>query len=374
MSEEIGSRGGETRRRREPENGWRRRPLVIGSMVLGCALLLSLFTVFIQVKVAWPDYFVRGEQLRLHRAVLAGKAGNPWQYRVLPELCVEAAIRFIAKTGLPRPTTIAFIAVRLLQNVLLFVLAFAYYRRLGLDFKLALVALSLLAYSMTHSLYDSDLQFNTYGDVTFYLAAGLIVLSRRYLWIVPLTCLAALNRETSGLMPFLVLAEALALRPRALPQTRLLLVAGTALAAYAIIFVVLRHIYGPQELITAYGNRPGLPTLRYNLFRPQTWIQLFGTLGVFPILAVASIRQWSAALRGLFWVMVPIWCLVHPFTSIMAESRLFLVPMALVFLPGALLGVAAPRFSRSSDREDASRSPSPGVARSGTRLAGVGDG
>ena len=42
---------------------------------------------------------------------------------------------------------------------------------------------------MTHSLYDSDLQFSTYSDIIFYLAAGLIILrgsirlANSYYWI-----------------------------------------------------------------------------------------------------------------------------------------------------------------------------------------------
>jgi hypothetical protein len=331
----------------------RGRKLMSTALVLGCVLVFSLFTVIIQVKVAWPDYIARGEQLRLHQAVLAGKAGNPWQYRILPEYAVEAVIRLFTAIGVPKPVTLAFIGVRVVQNILLFLLAVAYYRRLGLNLATTLIGLTLLAYSMTHSLYDSDLQFNTYGDVTCYLAAGLIILTRRYVWIVPLMCVAALNRETSGLIPFLVFAEALALRARAPRHRKLLLMGGTALAVYVAIFVCLRLTYPPQDLITAYGNRPGLATLRFNLFRPQTWIQLFGTLGVLPFLAMASMRQWPAALRGFFWIVVPVWFLIHPFTSIMAESRLFLVPMALVFVPGALFAIASPLPNRRPEPERA---------------------
>jgi hypothetical protein len=189
--------------------------------------------------------------------------------------------------------------------------------------------------------------------VTCYLAAGLIILTRRYAWIIPLVCVAALNRETSGLIPFLVFAEELALRARAPRHRELLLMGGIALAVYVAIFACLRWAFPPQDLITAYGNPPGLATLRFNLLRPQTWIQLFGTLGVLPFLAMASLRQWPAALRGFFWIVVPVWFLIHPFTSIMAESRLFLVPMALVFVPGALFAIARPQRDRLSEPERA---------------------
>ena len=57
----------------------------------------------------------------------------------------------------------------------------------------------------------SDIQFNTFFDVTFYLLAGLCILQKRFVWIVPITLLAALNRETSGLIPFLLMFSIFAL-------------------------------------------------------------------------------------------------------------------------------------------------------------------
>ena len=51
-------------------------------------------------------------------------------------------------------------------------------------------------------------------------------------------------------------------------------------------------------------------------------------------------RKWPLELRAFFWVIVPVWFLVHAFGSVMAETRLLLVPQAMVFIPGALLCLA----------------------------------
>jgi hypothetical protein len=85
-----------------------------------------------------------------------------------------------------------------------------------------------------------------------------------------------------------------------------------------------------------YGHSMGLDLLQYNLFRGITWAQLFATLSILPVLALLGYQKWPPALAVFFWVIVPVWFLIHPFTSVMAETRVFLVPQALVFIPGAL--------------------------------------
>jgi len=111
---------------------------------------------------------------------------------------------------------------------------------------------------------------------------------------------------------------------------------------YAIIFLSLRQLYGEQPLYTAYGNQLGIETFVYNISRYITWVQLFATMGLLPIMAIFSFHQWPDSLRAFFWAIVPIWFLVHPFVSIIAETRLFLVPFALIFVPGALFGIVKP--------------------------------
>jgi hypothetical protein len=108
---------------------------------------------------------------------------------------------------------------------------------------------------------------------------------------------------------------------------------------FATIFLSLRLVYGEQKFLTAEGYYPGIGLLVLNLSRWVTWEQLLITLGVIPILAIFAYPMWPKTLKIFFWVVVPVWFGVHFFASLVAETRLFLVPQALVFIPGVLFGI-----------------------------------
>src|SRR5262245_21003150 len=114
-------------------------------LLVGVALLLSLVTVFVQVETRGLAY-LEGEQWKRHELVLSGAAGSLWQYRILPELLVEGVIRLCK--GLPRPIATGFIAFRMLENLLLFVFAGLYYRRLGLRQSWMLLGLGIVGFAM----------------------------------------------------------------------------------------------------------------------------------------------------------------------------------------------------------------------------------
>lgn len=321
-------------------------------IILFCALLFSLFTVIIQareiirVSEQGIDALQEGGfQADNHQQMMAGHRGNPFQYRIFSEWVVEGFIQALKSTSFPYPSATAFLGVRLLQNLLIFLVAAYYYKKLGLTTYGAILGLAILAWSMTQALYAADLQFNTYSDVLFYLLAGLAIAYRRYLWIIPIIVLAALNRETSGLIPFMLIADQLQIRPTLNAPRRNLTIAGIALVLYAAIFIGLRIAYGPQELLVPYGHHIGMELFTYNLSPnqnlPATLIEVFGVLSVLPILAILSMRRWPDLLTRFFWTVVPLWFLIHLFASVIAESRLLLVPMALVFIPGTLLGSIA---------------------------------
>ena len=56
--------------------------LIVASIILCCAVLFSLLTVFVQVRELGLSYLER-DQLGRHMNVLRGEAGNAWQYRIL---------------------------------------------------------------------------------------------------------------------------------------------------------------------------------------------------------------------------------------------------------------------------------------------------
>jgi hypothetical protein len=309
-------------------------------LLFGCAFVLSLFTVFEQVaELGVPFIDDGGMQAKRHLDVLQGTAPDPWQYRVLSEYVVAGVRLILVKVGFPAPTIYAFMMVRLFQNLFIFVCAALYYEKLGLNRYAVFVGLALLTWGMIHSIPDTDLSFNTYTDLIFYLLAGLLILNQRYLWIIPLTALAALNRETGGLIPVMLLAATVHLRPKFTAERHAVGIAGSALVLFALIYVGLRMIYGPRPMFIPYDRPPGLPLFLFNVGQPITWMKLFATFGILPLLALVAFRRWPDVLRAFFWAIIPIWLGVHLFMSVLAETRLLLVPHTLVIIPGVLFGM-----------------------------------
>lgn len=316
----------------------RLRP-ALALQVAAAVVCLSLMTVHLQVFPLGLDFIESGTQIRRHLNVLRGTAPGHWQYRLLSEWLVHGAIVLCRRLELDRPVAVAFILFRILQNLAIFSLCAVYYRRLGLGEARVLLGMSCLAWGMTNARYDSDLSLNTFSDMIFYLVAALLILARRDVWLVPLCVLAALNRETAGLIPLMALlhrvdASADQRSPRRFAPALL------ALAAFAATYFAVHWAIGPRPEFPSYpGHQRGIDTLLVNLHRRWTWSQLLATNGWLPFLALAAFRRWPPGLRAFFWAVVPAWYAAHFAMSVVAETRLMLVPLAIVFVPGALLGL-----------------------------------
>jgi hypothetical protein len=272
--------------------------------------------------------------------VIAGESGTPWQYRLLTEGSVYATVRAFEALGVPRPVGVAFTLVRLLQNFAAFTLAVLFYRRLGLTPREGLLGVGLLAWGMAHALYDGDLTFNTYTDMSLFLVAGTLIAGGRFAWLVPLMCLAPFNRETSGCIPFMLLFSQLRFDPLPRVDRRVLTIFALCLLLWVAIVGGLRLVYGVRPyIVPTAGVSPILPLLTFNLTWWRTWVFLFATLGILPLLALAGWRGWPPVLRRYFWAVVPVWFPVHFALAHAPETRLFLVPQVLIFVPGALWAV-----------------------------------
>jgi len=313
--------------------------IALATTIIVIALLCGLFTTYEYVRARGVKYLEHGNQITRHQAVIQGEAGNPWQYRVLAPYLINVVLGIFEQLHIPHHIAASFIFFRVIQDTVIMLLSYAYYRRLGLSPLYSLVGIAILAWGMSYSHYDSDLQFNTFFDISFYLVAGLCILQGRFVWIVPITLLAALNRETSGLIPFLLLSISIFAMPKG-SLRKVIPIFVTAFGTYVIIFTTLRFFYGSQELLIPYGHYPGLDLLQYNLFRIVTWHQLIATLSIIPIIAIIGYHKWPLQLRVFFWTIVPIWFIIHLFGAVMAETRLFLVPQAMIFIPGALYTLA----------------------------------
>ena len=307
--------------------------------VCAAALFLSLFTVSDHVSALGGRYIDEGIQVQRHQAVINGNAGNPWQYRVLAPLMLQPVIAKLQERGIDHAYALSFISFRVLQDLAIFLAAFVYYRKFGLPATYALIGISLLGWGIWYSDYDSDLQFNTYFDVLFFLLAGICVLSRTPAWILPITAVAAFNRETSGLIPVAFLAGSLATTAGTSSRRRLLVLSAASFAIYVAVFVWLRYHYGRQDLVLAYGHQVGWDLLRYNVRRVVTWNRLIATFSLVPVVAMLGRSTWPPPLAAMFWAVVPIWFVIHAFAGVLAETRLLLVPYALVLVPAALFAL-----------------------------------
>lgn len=308
----------------------------------------ALRTAAIGLKPAW--HFMQAEQVERHQAILDKRAGDPWQYRVLPAALVEAVHRATPTV----PLTRWFVLLRWAQNTCIF-LAFSYLLAgLGLSTRFQLAGLMALAWSLALSGYNAGLAFDTYFDLLFYLLAAGWLLRGRYGPVIPLALLAAANRETSLLLPLLM-----AVTPGR-PIRNRLRVAGLTLAAQFVVLAGLRMTLGPQPLIIPEGHAPGCSLFLYNVARPITWLNLGLAFMLVPLLAAGGWRTVSTPLGRWALALVPIWLAAHFAGAIVAEIRLMLVPYALVVLPTALLALAS--------REPAPSAPGlPAGGRAGSR-------
>jgi len=82
--------------------------------------------------------------------------------------------------------------------------------------------------------------------------------------------------------------------------------------------------------------RVGVPLVMMNLSSQHTLMFLGLTLSILPILTAWDFALLPAFIKGLFWLMVPLWFAVHLSMAPANETRLFLVPVATVLIPGAL--------------------------------------
>lgn len=330
------------------------------------ALLLTSATVLYQQESDGRSTPARFEVLR-HLEWMQGRSYlfNPWQYRVLPDLVIEATVRGFDQVPAWRERAKvryapdeplkrrifangwALLPYRLLKVMLMlaiFASLLAWLRRVGVaDPKARWLGVVLLAYAMGQAHFDSAMAFSSDFDLWFFLLAALAITSGRPAWILPLSLLAAANRETGALIPVMLAATAVDLRGRRVRDRGALAWAALSLLAFFAVFAAVRSFYGWQPPSPVYGNDGILDFLRFNLTDRYTIPELLGTFLLVPALALAGYRRWSPELRLWFWWIVPVWLAVHFAHAMLRETRLLLVPHALILVPGLLLALGRDR-------------------------------
>src|ERR1043165_6728264 len=169
----------------------------------------------------------------------------------------------------------------------------------------------------------------------FYFLRAILILDKKYGWVPVLTIPAALNRETSAMIPVLLIAWGWWKVPE--ERTKTLMFGLIGFFVWGVTFTTLRLYYPNAPLFKiGEGILPGWGLFHYNLSVPKTGILLFQTFGFLPVIGVISYRSWHPFVRVCFLFLVPVWIVVHAFTSVWAETRVFLVLLVLVFVPAVL--------------------------------------
>jgi hypothetical protein len=321
------------------------------------------------------------DHYRRHQEHLKGNSMffNPWQYRVLCPEIIEGLYWVADHTvfaiveikgldlGLPGDNadknqvtqiliqslkdpqfikyTLVFLGFRFTQNVVLILLCFYYFSLFIRNRMLVLFGIMTAVLFMGNGVVDSDLTFNTYMEITLYILAGIVIVEQRSpLWIIVLTVLGALNRETAVFIPVLYFFSQFSWSawpsvPR-LVRSNLPVIGVVAASAVLFmgIFIGVRVYYGLQPVST-WRVGPGWPMLHLNLFSAvsiKSYMELYGAVGILPFWCLLVYTRMSKYLKLFFFTLVPIWFALHFLTAIAYQTRLFLAPTLLVLLPAVL--------------------------------------
>jgi len=241
---------------------------------------------------------------------------------------------------------IVFLFFRFCLNFLVFTLAYCLWRYFVRNNWLLFFGLIFISLAMGDGVIASDLTFNTYLDNVFYLlAACIIVYKKNPVWIPVLIIPAAFNRETSMMIPFLFFLSqmdfsafsfrSLNLKAIRWPQVRTWWLVGASYILFFSIFIGLKLHYGyrPPQV---FKVPTGMQMLKLNLLSGvalKCYFEMLGVFSVIPFIILYKFRSFPLLLRVWFLGIVPAWFGVHLFSVVCYQTRLFMVPTILVFMP-----------------------------------------
>jgi hypothetical protein len=183
----------------------------------------------------------------LHCKLIHGVAVAHWQYRVLPEYVIElfspvVHVQMGEEKWDAHYSEITPIVLKVVTNVLLFVLLALYLSKLGLTSDKVLMG--LFAATFVHTgVFGGNFMHASYLDICFYLGFSLLVLyNKSPLWSLLLMFPAALNKETAVFIP-LIMASMVFYKHG---KWRDYLIPLATLAVFMAIFFLLR-MANPQQ-------------------------------------------------------------------------------------------------------------------------------
>ncbi len=283
-------------------------------------LILALSILVSHLSTLGGIRYVETYQLERHIAVLSGSTSSPWVYRLLPEEIAWAV------GGAGYYPVFGLILTRILATLLALGFTILWWGQLGIDRKGQIIGLVILGTGLFWTFFDSDLSSGTFLEVA--------LCSALCLWpmlAIPLSILAALNRETSILIfPGLILL--------AFGCKRYMTMIISGAVAFILTYLTVRLAIGYRETMPYYGRSIGWEMLKGNLLNLDTWLQLIRTFSLAPLLALLWWKKWPPVLKRLA-VIVPLWVGAVFIGGAVQETRLLLVPFSLVLLPAFLMSV-----------------------------------
>jgi hypothetical protein len=172
-----------------------------------------------------------------------------------------------------------------------------------------------------------------------------LIEKNKFLWILPLSVLAALNKESSILLPSLLLAYSILVQQKhpiklSIVDKKQFLTALSAVVLFFLTYLILRIVIGPAAYATSgYGDiYPGAQLLVSNLRNGFAWEQLLLIFNILP-LSLFYLKYLPNQLKNLVILFVIPWFMGQYFFGSVDEGRLFLVPLAVFFIPAFLLAM-----------------------------------
>ena len=356
-----------------------------------CFALLSMYPIY-------RNFYYSNGLLTYERqkAVIKGRSEfyNPWQYRILCPYMVEGVmwiydhtidqvfpieekIKFniestsgtsaetdefvnLMRTRGAMKYMIVFILFRFTEHVFIFYLAWRLWNYFVKSKWLIFFGINFLALALGNAVTAADLSFNTYLDIIFYLVtANLIVYCKNKAWLFLVVPLSAFNRETALLIPALYFISetdfaSFSLKKEGLfnigfPTKKVWINTIILYIIFFAIFLAIRSYYGyrPQQVWKAHA---GFEMLQLNLLSAvaaKSYFELIGTFGVIPFIIIYKFKSFPHLLKKWFVFIVPIWFAVHYISVVTYQTRLFMVPIILIFMPMMLWLVETEIFQRA---------------------------
>lgn len=208
----------------------------------------------------------------------------------------------------------------------LYGLAYLWYAELGLSWLTRLLGLAVLSVSVVFALLLRGWELDKLIEPSLYLLAALLASRRQYVAFVAVAALAAANRETGVFIPLVAVAALIDQRGSLRAALSTWPVWVSAAVCLAVTFALRVQLPPPSVRPFADLN---LERLDYVL----------GGMCIAPVLAFAWRSAASAGLRWLLYVLSPVWVVFVLASDRLEQGAVLLAPLALVWLPIALLGL-----------------------------------